>query len=27
RLHSELGDKTPTEIEDDYRHQSQPEAA
>jgi putative transposase len=27
RLHSELGDKTPTEIEEDYRHQSQPEAA
>ena len=27
RLHSELGDRTPTEIEDDYRHPSQPEAA
>jgi transposase InsO family protein len=27
RLHSELSDKTPTEIEDDYRHPSQPEAA
>lgn len=27
RLHSELGDQTPTEIEHDYRHQSQPEAA
>lgn len=27
RLHSELGDKTPTEIEADYRHPSQPEAA
>ena len=27
RLHSELGDRTPSEIEADYRHQSQPEAA
>ena len=27
RLHSELGDRTPAEIEADYRHQSQPEAA
>jgi transposase InsO family protein len=27
RLHSELGDRTPNEIEADYRHPSQPEAA
>ena len=27
RLHSELDDRTPTEIEHDYRHPSQPEAA
>lgn len=27
RLHSELGDRTPEEVEDDYRRQSQPEAA
>lgn len=27
RLHGELNDRTPAEVEDDYRHQSQPEAA
>ena len=27
RLHTELGDKTPEELEDDYRHPSQPQAA
>ena len=27
RLHGELGDLTPAEVEADYRHQSQPEAA
>ena len=27
RLHSELGDRTPAEFEDDYRHKSQPDAA
>ena len=27
RIHGELGDQTPTEVEDDYRHRSQPEAA
>jgi hypothetical protein len=27
RLHSELGDQTPTEIEDRYRQESQPTAA
>jgi transposase InsO family protein len=27
RLHSELGDRTPAEAEDDYRHRSQPDAA
>ena len=27
RLHSELGDRTPAEVEADYRHQSQPDAA
>jgi putative transposase len=27
RLHSELGDRTPAEVEADYRHKSQPDAA
>jgi transposase InsO family protein len=27
RLHGELGDRTPAEAEDDYRHRSQPEVA
>ena len=27
RLHSELGDRTPKEVENDYRHQSQPDVA
>ena len=27
RLHCELGDRTPAESEDDYRHQSQPDVA
>ena len=27
RLHSELGDRTPAEAEDDYRHRSQPDVA
>ena len=27
RLHGELDDRTPAEVEDDYRHRSQPEAA
>ncbi len=27
RLHSELGDRTPDEVEAEYRHKSQPDAA